>query len=142
MTTPRAGDHSTPSPRRHLVGVVGLVFLSVGIYFYIFPPESGSVEFLQGSCVKSGLILLVTWLAFPQLDKLPIWLFASTIGALLVVAVRPRVVLAVLRYGIVFIPIVVVIWCLRPKRRRGIKTSNPSVAPSPTEKIRRDESRS
>ena len=108
----------TSAVRRHLVGVFGLVFVTVGIYFFIWPPESGATEFLQGSCIKAGIVLLLTWLAFPQLDRLPVWLFASTVGALLAVAVRPRVVLALLRYGIVFLPILIAIWVLRPKRRR------------------------
>ena len=127
------------STRRHLVGLSGMGLLAVGIYFYIFPPTTGSVEFLQGSCVKSGLILVVTWLAFPQLDRLPVWLFVAIVGGLLAVAVRPRVVLAMMRYAVIFVPILVMIWFLRPKRRSRKSVSNAHSSPSSRKKVGRNQ---
>ena len=110
MTTATAEGRSL---RRHILGLSGLILLSVGIYFYIRPPDLASVEFVQGSCVKSGLILLATWLAFPQLDRLPGWLLGGLIIFMLAVATRPRIVFVLLRYGLILAPILGLIWMLR-----------------------------
>jgi hypothetical protein len=77
-----------------------------------------SVEFLQGSCVKSGLVLIAAWLAFPQLDRLPGWVFGVLVGFLVAVAVRPKVVFLLLRLALLLLPIFVLIWLIRPKTGR------------------------
>ncbi len=69
--------------RRNLLGVMGLTCLSVGVYFYLWPPSLASAEFLQGSCVKSGLVLIAAWLAYPQIDRMPGWVFVGMVGFLL-----------------------------------------------------------
>lgn len=103
--------------RRHAIGVFGLVFLSIGIYFYLWPPTDATGKFVHGSSVKSGLILLATWLAFPQIDKLPILPFIGVLVALLTVAVRPTIIWSALRIGFFLAPIFGLIWLLRPKSR-------------------------
>ncbi len=105
------------SVRRHSLGVAGILCLGIGIYFTISPPANASVEFLQGSCIKSGLVLLATWLAFDQLDRLPTWLFVTSVGTFLAIAVRPRIVLAMLRSLMFLAPILFLIWALRPRRK-------------------------
>jgi hypothetical protein len=115
-----AVEHPTHSSiRRHLLGISGLICLAVGIYFTIRPPELASAEFVQGSCVKAGLVLCAAWLAFPQVDRLPGWMFAGLVGLLLVLATRPRIVVVLLRFAMFLVPIFVLIWVLRPKVRRG-----------------------
>lgn len=103
------------SIRRHLLGLSGLIFLAVGIYFVVWPPTDASSEFLQGSCTKAGLVLLAFWLAFPQLDRMPGWVVVSTVGGILLVAVRPQIVLTVIRLAVVLSPILGLIWLLRPQ---------------------------
>jgi hypothetical protein len=107
------GPHSYTTVRRNLLGVIGLLSLAVGIYFYVRPPDVASVEFVQGSCIKSGFVLLAAWLAFPQLDRMPGWLFAVLVGGLLTVAVRPRLVIVALRAGLYVLPVLALIWLLR-----------------------------
>jgi hypothetical protein len=109
--------------RRHLLGACGLVFLLLGMYFYLWPVRSASSDFFQGVGVKTGLVLLAVWLAFPQLDRMPGWIFVALLGTLLALVLRPRIVAALLRYSTVLIPILIVIWILRrlspnPSQRR------------------------
>ncbi len=105
--------HKAAALRRHLMGVAGLVLLLVGVCLWIWPPESASGSFWHGSCTKSGLMLLAAWLAFPQLQQLPLWLFNAIIGLALLIAVRPRIALVLVRVSWVFVPILGVIWLLR-----------------------------
>jgi hypothetical protein len=101
--------------RRHLMGVAGLLLLITGISLSIWPLESANGVFWQGSSIKSGLTLLAAWLAFPQLQKLPGWILTSIIVFALAVAIRPRFVLALTRLAWVFVPILFLIWLLRPR---------------------------
>ena len=104
--------------RRHLMGVAGLLLLGSGICFWIWPVEGASATFWQGSSIKSGLVLLATWLAFPQLERLPGWVVTSVVVFALAVAVRPRVVLVLVRVAWIFVPILFLIWILRPRVRK------------------------
>ena len=109
--------HTATAVRRHLMGAGGLLLLGAGICLWIWPLEHASGAFWHGSSIKSGLVLLAAWLAFPQLERLPSWLLTTIVVLSLAIAVRPRVVLAVTRIAWVFAPILLVIWLLRPRRR-------------------------
>jgi hypothetical protein len=106
------------SLRRHLLGASGLACLATGIFLLIWPPDSASAEFMQGSFIKSGLALLAAWLAFPQLDRVPGWMFVVMLLLILVIATRPQIALVLVRVAVFFLPIFFVIWLLRPKARR------------------------
>jgi hypothetical protein len=113
-----ADRDASSSLRRRLLGVSGLACLVIGGSLMLWPPEASSAQFLYGMCIKSGLVLLAAWLAMPQLDRIPGWMFAGVVGLILLVAVRPQVVLIVLRVGIFFLPIFFLVWLLRPKAAR------------------------
>lgn len=112
-------SHNAAALRRHIMGVAGVVLLLVGVCLWIWPPESASGTFWHGSSVKSGLVLLAAWLAFPQLQRVPPWLFNVGIGLALLIAVRPRIAIVLTRVAWVFVPILGAIWILR---RLGAKT--------------------
>jgi hypothetical protein len=99
------------------MGVAGVLLLATGICLLIWPLESANGVFWQGSSIKSGLVLLAAWLAFPQLQRLPGWILTSIVVFGLAVAIRPRVVLALTRVAWVFVPILVLIWLLRPRSK-------------------------
>jgi len=99
--------------RRHAMGIIAAVLLALGLAFWVWPPTGGGGEFLHGSLIKSGLVLGAAWLAFPQLDRMPGWLFVTVVGVLLVVAVKPRIFLALSRYLVFLAPLFFVIWLLR-----------------------------
>lgn len=114
--------------RRHLLGLIGLALVTVGLYFTAYPPAGASSEFLQGSCTKSGLVLLAIWLAFPHLDRLPGWLVTTTTLTLMVIAARPQILFSLVRIGTILAPLLGVLWLLRPKtwnrgRRCGAATT-------------------
>lgn len=111
--------HSTRPPWvRHVLGVMGLVCLAIAGYYFAVPPRAESAVFVQGSCIKSGLVLLATWLAYPHLDRLPRWLFAPVLGLILMIAFRPRITAILLRFSVFLLPILIAIWLLRPRQRR------------------------
>lgn len=114
---------ASSSFRRHLIGASGLLCLAIGGSLMIWPAQASSAQFVYGMCIKVGLVLLAAWLALPQLDRIPGWLFATVLGLILLVAVRPQMVLILVRVGVVLLPIFFAIWLLRPKTWRGAQRS-------------------
>jgi hypothetical protein len=100
------------------MGCIAAILLAVGIVFSIWPPSKATAQFLQGSCIKSGLVLGAAWLAYPQLNRLPSWLFSGLIVLLIAAAVRPRVVMALSRYAVILMPLLFAIWLLRRLKRQ------------------------
>lgn len=105
------------------MGCIAVLLLAVGIVFSIWPPSEASAQFLQGSCIKSGLVLGAAWLAYPQLNRLPSWLFTGLIVFLLAAAVRPKIVMALSRYAVLLVPLLFTIWLLRRLGRRSSENS-------------------
>jgi hypothetical protein len=99
------------------MGVAGTLLLITGICLWIWPPTDASSTFWHGSSIKSGLVLLAAWLAFPQLNRLPGWLWMTIVGFALAIAIRPRMVIAITRVAWIFAPILFVIWLLRPRHK-------------------------
>lgn len=112
-----------PEWRRHAMGCIAAILLAVGIVFSIYPPGQAAAQFLQGSCIKSGLVLGAAWLAYPQLNRLPGWLFSSLIVFLIAAAARPRVVMALSRYAVFLLPLFFAIWLLRRLKRQPRESS-------------------
>ena len=116
--------------RRHLLGLIGLALVGIGLYFTAYPSAESSTEFLQGSCTKSGLVLLAIWLAFPHLDRLPSRLVTFGTLGLVLIAARPQILFSLVRIGIFLAPLLGVLWLLRPKtwKRGGRGTIAPRAA--------------
>lgn len=92
--------------RRHVLGITAIVFLAVGVGAY-----GSSQEALTGTCLRVGAVLSLLWLAWPQLQAVPIWL-VGLIGVTLLVVMRvPKLLFAV-------VPLAVVLWLLRPRAPR------------------------
>ena len=104
---------STTSWRRRILGLSGLFAMILGAYLYMFGNNDGSIEVVRASSIKAGFVLLAAWLALPQLDRLPGWVFSSLIAGLLMLAIRPRIIAVLLRYSTVLIPLFSAIWLLR-----------------------------
>lgn len=105
--------------RRHILGILALLFLVGGVAFWIWPPRPGSMEFLHGTCIKVGLVLAAIWAAYPQLVRLPGWVFGAIVAGMVMLAVRPKVtgtvLIAALRYSVYLVPLLVILWLLRPR---------------------------
>jgi hypothetical protein len=105
------------------MGGIAVALLAVGIAFTIWPPGQAAASFLQGSCIKSGLVLGAAWLAYPQLNRLPGWLFSGLIVFLIAAAIRPKVVMALSRYAVFLLPLLFAIWLLRRLKRKPSQSS-------------------
>lgn len=105
--------------RRPLLGFAAGGLLLFGAILAWLPagPNTASREVLQGSCFKAGIVLVLLWLAMPQIDRLPHWAVFGTTGALLLLAVRPQALLVLVRLAIFCAPLLFLAWLFRPKRR-------------------------
>ena len=99
--------------RRHLLGIIALSLLAIAAYFWLFVPDPQSAQFIHGSCVKAGAVLAAIWLAYPQLEKLPDWLFLVMVGVAVFLAVRPRAALVLLQMGLYLSPVLFLLWGIR-----------------------------
>lgn len=79
--------------QRHAIGCIAIAFLAAGGYVYFF----GNNLPIAGIFSRVGFLLLVIWLAYPQLDalksRLSFGLLLMLLAALVVIAIRPRLVI-------------------------------------------------
>ncbi|MDA1050760.1 MAG: hypothetical protein O3C40_09810 [Planctomycetota bacterium] len=81
--------------RRHIMGLLGIIFLLSGVGLLVVKGASDSQWSMYASiCIRVGLMLSAIWLAFPQIEGLtkrfPSWLMA-TIGVMaFIIAASPR----------------------------------------------------
>ena len=103
--------------RRVAIGIISLLFLTVGIGLYTRTPETGSafLEALTGALVRVGVVMFTLWLAYPQVSRIPPWIFGGVFVGAAVVAIRPRLIFLV-------VPVLFAFWLLRPRGSR--KTAN------------------
>lgn len=94
--------------RRHAFGIFALIFVIAGVYFALQPPRE-TTQWFYGVLLRVGLVLGALWLAYPELSRVPPWLFGVLAVAIGIVMVRPRLI-------IIVAPAVVAIWILRPRK--------------------------
>lgn len=65
--------------RRHVLGLVGLIFLAVSFGIFFSGTFGASGRYALGISFKSGLILVALWLALPSIQKtfrkFPTWMW-------------------------------------------------------------------
>ena len=100
--------------KRHAIGVVALILLAVGGWLTVFPSEWAGGQSLRAASLRLGPFLVVLWLAFPQLARLPAWLLSTVPVLVLLLAFRPR-------WFFIALPVVLALAILRPRSstRRG-----------------------
>ena len=78
--------------QRLLIGLIGFAMLATGAVMYFLNPQSATA--LVGIMVRVGVLLCVTWLAFPELEpiksKIPGYLLLVILAMLVIVAARPK----------------------------------------------------
>ena len=94
--------------RRHVLGILAIGFLALGGYFYIWPPLEGHKQFVHGSSMRIGIVLMAMWLAYPEIRQIPRWMYTVLFMAAAIVMIQPKAILVV-------IPALLVIWLLRKK---------------------------
>lgn len=98
-----------PAQRRHAIGILALVLLTLGVVLYFTTDRTSSaLNDLEAACLRIGPILVVIWLAYEQLKRIPVWLWCTLPVLLLALATRPRMLL-------VLVPLVVAAAILKPK---------------------------
>jgi hypothetical protein len=99
---------------RPTLGAITILLLAIGLYYQWAYPQGERP--LASACLRVGVVMAALWLAQPQLALLPRWLLIVVMVALGIVAWRPQVLWVAL-------PVVLVLWLLRPRKRiaRGEK---------------------
>ena len=99
--------------RRALIALMALVLLAIGIALWLDGATGAGAVEAQAQCLKLGVLCALVWLAYPELMKLPGWLFPALFCTALA-AYRWRWLFAL-------VPIIAAAgWLLQPRRtRRG-----------------------
>lgn len=103
--------------RRHLMGIVAILLFIGGVVAYFAFPHSESFQSTAGACIKVGAVLAALWLALPQINQMPLWLYASILGGVIVIARWPQL-------WWMIIPAILAVWILKP--RHATSTNSPA----------------
>ena len=69
-------------------------------------PWEGEAKAMGSAFLRVGIVLGATWLALPELRKVPKWMFVSLLIAVVIVAWRPPTV-------VIVAPALMLLWALR-----------------------------
>jgi len=95
--------------RRHAVGLIALVLLLVGSGLWLWSPDSeGACQMALLACLKMGGLMIILWIAYRDVERLPAWLLATFPLLLGILAIRPR-------WFLFFLPLVIALAILRPR---------------------------
>ena len=97
--------------RRHLLGIIALLLLAGAAVYWIWPPEGSAAQQFEAACWRVGALMAVLWLAYPQLLRLPGWLWPGLTMLLMILAIRPK-------YFLLAVPVIVALAVLRPRLGR------------------------
>jgi len=98
--------------RRHAIGIIALGLLAAAAALAIWPHEWADNVALLGALVRVGVVMVVLWLAYPDLQRLPGWIPAVVVVLLVILAFRPR-------WFLIALPIVIALAILRPRAPRS-----------------------
>ena len=100
---------------RAAIGLFAVVLLITAVI-----ARGGENDAFSGACFRVALMMTLWWFAYPQVKHVPRWLaFTGGIMAFLVI-LRPKLVLLA-------IPVLIVLWLLRPRVSRGEAARRPKV---------------
>ena len=92
--------------RRWLLGVVAALLLVAGACIVYAEPWGGEALAMGSACLRVGIVLGATWLALPELQRIPKWMFVSLLVAVVIVVWRPPTV-------VIVAPALLLLWALR-----------------------------
>ncbi len=96
--------------RRHAIGLIAIVLLLIAGALVIWPPSGPVEQELQPACGRIGAVMVLIWLAYDQLQRVPRWLWWTFPLLFLALALRPR-------WLVFLVPLVIALAILRPKKR-------------------------
>jgi hypothetical protein len=116
---------------RTSLGLLAIALVVIGgITLTRGPADANSAGF-AGGCIRVGIVLGALWLALPQilkfLSKTPKWLLVAGLIGVIVCAVKPLLLVAV-------IPLLGLLWFLGPRLRA--KADTPIVEEQPRQERR------
>lgn len=95
--------------RQTALGILAAILVTGAIYFSIWPPETQNLRvWVLPAFVRMGALTTALWVAWDDLQRLPQWALGTTLVALMLVAIRPRLFLFL-------IPLVVILAIIRPR---------------------------
>jgi hypothetical protein len=92
--------------RRRLIGWIAVGLLAVGGWRLTI----STTDALAAACLRIGMLMFAVWLAYRDLEKIPPWLFVSSLCGLAVVMWRPAL-------AVLVVPALCAFWLLRPRSR-------------------------
>lgn len=99
--------------RRHAIGLIALVLLATGgILHWRTNGSSGAMHDLRAACLRIGPLMAAIWLAYPQLRRVPVWLWYTLPVVVLALALRPK-------WLLVLVPLIAVVAIFMPRVRPG-----------------------
>jgi hypothetical protein len=122
----------SPTVRRHVLGIVAVLLLTAAAVLLLGVPlglEDNLARMYGSICLRAGLTLAATWLAFRQVSALlascsPRLVVMLALGGLVVI-VRPKAFpIIVLLIGVVMV-LEVLGWMLKPLRSSGKPPKRP-----------------
>lgn len=94
--------------RRHATGVIALLLLLTAAWYFFFPPAGPFEREFQAACGRIGTVMVVVWLAYDQLRRLPVWIWWTLPILFAALALRPR-------WLVFLVPLVIAIAILKPR---------------------------
>ena len=95
--------------RQTALGILAAILVTGAIYFSIWPPETENFRaWVLPAFVRMGVLTTALWMAWDDLQRLPQWVLGTTVVALGLVAIKPRLFLFLL-------PLVVILAIIRPR---------------------------
>ena len=88
------------------MGIMAATLLIAGVLQFWVQPAAYNWEPLAAVCLRMGVLMSSLWLAYPDLHRIPAWMWGGVITALAVVAWRPRL-------AILVVPLLAIVWTLR-----------------------------
>ncbi len=96
--------------RRHPIGIIAVVLLCGAAVLWLWPPVEGGYPALEAAFWRVGAVMALLWLAYPDLHRLPAWLWGVLPLLFILLALRPR-------WFIYLIPVLLAIGILRSWKR-------------------------
>jgi hypothetical protein len=81
---------TTNDTRRTLIGILAVFFLLGALACWIWPPTQGVGLEWESACWRFAPILAVLWLAYPELKRVPWWLWLVLPVALVIIVKWPK----------------------------------------------------
>ena len=103
--------------KRSQIGLISLTTLLVSGGIWLFAEDQAYYGPIQAALLRIGLVLGAVWIGYPQISKLPIWLATIGIGSILAVLLFKKA-------AIIVIPLLILIWLLRPRPSKKRNSTN------------------